>query len=162
MALIDYFTTIAQIINFLVLVFLLRHFLYRPVIKAMNQREQKIASRLKETEDKRKEAEQEEASYNKMKHEMAGMHDVMIAKATEEVQAFRADLVKKAREDVDKTKEDWFEAFQRQKDAFLADVAAQAGKEVYAVSRHALKDLADEELERQIIETLLKRLENVR
>ncbi|MGA9097437.1 MAG: F0F1 ATP synthase subunit delta [Methanotrichaceae archaeon] len=160
MALIDYFTTIAQIINFLVLVFLLRHFLYRPVIKAMDEREQKIASRLKDAEEKRKVAEQDEASYRKMKQEMAVEHDAMIAKATEEVQAFRADLIKKAREDVDKTKEDWYEAFQRQKDAFLADVAAQAGREVYAVSRHALKDLADEELERRIIDAFLKRLEN--
>ncbi len=159
--LIDYFTTIAQIINFLVLVFLLRHFLYRPIIKAMNEREQKIADRLKEAEDKKKEAEQEEASYRKMKQEMAGMHDAMIAKATEEVQAFQADLIKKAREDVAKTKEDWYEAFLRQKDAFLADVTAQAGKEVYAVSRRAIRDLADEELERQVIETFLKRLENV-
>ncbi len=161
MALIDYFTTIAEIINFLVLVFLLRHFLYRPVIKAMNDREQMIASRLKDAEDKRKEAEHEEASYQKMKLDMAAEHDMMIAKASKEAQAFKADLIKKAREDVDKTKEDWYEAFQRQKDTFLADVAAQAGREVYAVSRRALNDLADEELERRIIETFLKRLENM-
>lgn len=161
MVLIDYFTTVAQIINFLVLVFLLRHFLYKPVLKAMSDREQKIASRLKDAEDKRKEAEQEEASYHKMKQDMAVEHDVMIAKATEETQAFKAGLIKKAREDVDKTKEDWYEAFQHQKDAFLADVAAQAGKEVYAVSSRALKDLADEELERRIIETFMRRLEDM-
>ncbi|MFB3764045.1 MAG: F0F1 ATP synthase subunit delta [Methanotrichaceae archaeon] len=161
MALIDYFTTIAQIINFLVLVFLLRHFLYRPVIKAMNDREQKIASRLKDAEDKRKEAEHEAASYRKMKQDMAAEHDLMIARAAEEVQAFKADLIKKAREDVDKTKKDWLEAFRRQKDAFLTDIAAQAGREVYAVSRHALKDLADEELERRIMDVFLERLEDL-
>ena len=47
---IDYFTIIAQIINFLILVFLLRHFLYRPVITAMDEREQKMVSRLKDAE----------------------------------------------------------------------------------------------------------------
>jgi F-type H+-transporting ATPase subunit b len=63
--LIDYFTTFSQIINFMVLVFLLRHFLYRPVIKAMDEREQKIASRLKEADQKKAEAEQAAESYRK-------------------------------------------------------------------------------------------------
>lgn len=161
MALIDYFTVAAQIVNFVVLIFLLKHFLYKPVIKAMDGREQKIATRLKEAEEKRKEAEQEAASYHRMEQEQAAEHDMMIARATEEAQAIKADLVKKAREEVDKSQEDWYEAFLRQKDAFLADVAAQAGREVYAVSRRALGDLADEELEHRIMETFLKRLENM-
>lgn len=159
--LVDYFTIIAQIINFLVLIFLLKRFLYRPVIKAMDEREQKIAFRLKEAEEKRKEAEAEEASYRKMLQEQADEHGAMIARAAEEAQALKADLITKARDEVDKSKEDWYGALQRQKDAFLADVAAQAGREVYAVSHRALGDLADEELERRIIVTFLKRLENM-
>lgn len=55
---IDYFTFAAQIINFLVLVFLLRHFLYRPVIRSMKEREQKISDQLKDAEEKRIQADQ--------------------------------------------------------------------------------------------------------
>lgn len=161
MALIDYFTIVAQIINFVVLIFLLKHFLYGPVIKAMDNREQKIATRLKDAEEKRREAEQEEASYRRMLQEQAAEHDMMTARATEEAEALKADLIKKAREEVDKSQEDWYETILRQKNAFLADIAAQAGREVYAVSRRALGDLADEELERRIMETFLKRLENM-
>lgn len=159
--LIDYFTTIAQIINFLVLVFLLRHFLYRPVIKSMDEREQKIASRLKDADESRKKAQQEEDSIREMKQELARKHDEMIAKATEDVQAFREDLMKRAHDEVDKTKADWYDALERQKDAFLTDIRLQAGKEVYAVARRALKDLANEEIEGQMIGTFLKRLENM-
>lgn len=159
--LIDYFTTIAQIFNFLVLVFLLRHFLYRPVIKSMDEREQKIASRLKEADEKRKAAEQEEESIRKIKQDLANKHDDMMAKAIEDAGAARDDLIKKAREEVDRSKADWYDALERQKDAFLTDMRIQAGKEVYAVARRALKDLANEELEGQMIGIFLERLENI-
>lgn len=159
--LIDYFTTIAQIINFLVLVFLLRHFLYRPVIKSMDEREQKIASRLKEADEKRKAAEQEEESIRKIKQDLANKHDDMMAKAIEDAGAARDDLIKKAREEVDRSKADWYDALERQKDAFLTDMRIQAGKEVYAVARRALRDLANEEIEGQMIGIFLERLENI-
>ncbi len=57
--LIDWFTVFAQIINFLILVFLLKRFLYEPIISAMDEREEKIALRMQAAEQKRNEAEQE-------------------------------------------------------------------------------------------------------
>ena len=47
---IDWLTTGAQIINFLVLLWLLKRFLYQPVIRAMDRREEKIAHRIREAE----------------------------------------------------------------------------------------------------------------
>lgn len=61
--LIDWFTVVAQIINFLILVFLLKHFLYGRIINAMDQREARITSRLEEAETQRKEAENEAAMF---------------------------------------------------------------------------------------------------
>jgi F-type H+-transporting ATPase subunit b len=159
--LIDYFTTIAQIINFLVLAFLLRHFLYRPLIKSMNEREQRIASRLKDAEDKRKEAQQAEESILKMKQDVASRMEEMIARAAEEAEVYRADLIEKAHAEVDRDKADWYEALERQKDAVLEDMRLKAGKEVYAISRRALEDLADEDLEHRMIATFLSRLESM-
>ena len=57
--LIDWFTVIAQIVNFLVLVYLLKRFLYKPIIKAMDGREQRIAGRLEEADKREEEARQE-------------------------------------------------------------------------------------------------------
>jgi F-type H+-transporting ATPase subunit b len=45
---INWFTFIAQIINFLILVWLLRHFLYKPILNAVDEREKKIAGQLKD------------------------------------------------------------------------------------------------------------------
>ncbi len=49
--LINWFTVLAQIVNFLILVYLLKRFLYGPIIRAMQEREKKIARRLQDAED---------------------------------------------------------------------------------------------------------------
>ena len=51
---IDFKVIIAQIINFGILVFTLVHFLYRPILKALDDRKKKISDSL----DKAKEIEQ--------------------------------------------------------------------------------------------------------
>jgi F-type H+-transporting ATPase subunit b len=61
--LIDWFTVAAQIVNFLILMALLKYFLYDRVVKAMDEREEKIHSRLQQAESLRQEAEREREVY---------------------------------------------------------------------------------------------------
>ena len=56
---INWFTVIAQIINFLILVWLLKRFLYKPVLNAIDEREKKIAAQLSDAETKKAEAQKE-------------------------------------------------------------------------------------------------------
>ena len=48
--LINWFTVLAQIINFLILVFLLKRFLYKPILRAMAEREEKMADALESSQ----------------------------------------------------------------------------------------------------------------
>ena len=50
---INWFTVIAQVINFLMLVWLLKKFLYKPILDAVNEREKKITDQLKDADDKK-------------------------------------------------------------------------------------------------------------
>ena len=49
---IDWLTVVAQIVNFLVLVYLLKRFLYGPILQAMDDRQAGIAARLQEADAK--------------------------------------------------------------------------------------------------------------
>jgi F-type H+-transporting ATPase subunit b len=158
---IDYFTIVAQIINFLVLIFLLRHFLYRPVVKSMDEREQQMISRLKDAEQKRKEAETEADSYRRMKQDLSDKRQEMLAKATAEAQIFQTGLMKKAREEVEVSKADLYESVERQRSSILADLSLRAGEEVYAIASRAIQDLANENLESQIINNFILRLQKM-
>jgi len=158
---IDYFTTIAQIINFLILVYLLRRFMYRPIIKSMDERERKITSQFKEAEQKKKDAEQEAESNLKMMQGLSDKLRDMNAKAAEDAQILQTELMEKVRSNVEASTISWNEAFLRKKEALLADLSRDAGDEIHAVIRRALQDLADEDLERQIINTFIKHLRNM-
>jgi F-type H+-transporting ATPase subunit b len=156
--LIDWFTVVAQIINFLILVALLKHFLYGRVINAMDQREARIASRLEDAEKKKSEAEAEAAAYIRKGQEFDLQREEMFSQAKEEAENFRKDLVQKAREEVDGTQARWHETIQKRKIAFLKDLGERATKEVFAVTRQALRDLADKDLEQQMVDVFVRRI----
>ena len=59
--LIDWFTVGAQVVNFLILVVLLKKFLYGPITQAMAAREAKIQAQITEAETRRQEATATEA-----------------------------------------------------------------------------------------------------
>ncbi len=61
--LIDGFTVAAQVLNFLILVWLMRRFLYQPVLDAIAAREQKIAAELADAATTRAEAKQQQDEF---------------------------------------------------------------------------------------------------
>ena len=77
----DWFTLIAQIVNFLVLVWLLKHLFYGRVIRAMNEREARIAGRLEEAARTRASAEQEAELFRTRNRELEEQRDGMLARA---------------------------------------------------------------------------------
>jgi F-type H+-transporting ATPase subunit b len=158
---IDWFTLIAQIINFLILVVLLKRFLYKPIIRAMDEREANIASRMKEAEEKIAGAQQEVESYRQKQQELQQQRDAMLAQAGEEASAHRQELINQARADVDEVKAKWYEALEREKDAFLKDLRQRAIAQVYNVVRDALAALANEDLEEQIIDVFIERIQKL-
>jgi len=55
--LIDWFTVGAQALNFLILVWLMRRYLYKPIINAIDAREKRIAAELADAAAKQAEAQ---------------------------------------------------------------------------------------------------------
>jgi F-type H+-transporting ATPase subunit b len=157
----DLFTFIAQIVNFIILVLLLRHFLYKRIVRVMDEREKNIASRIEEAKTKKKEAEEEAKSFQKKRQELEEKETGLISQAEREAEDRRKELIQEAREDVDRTQKRWQESLQRQKEMFLHDLRRCVGEQVFEMARRALKDLADEELEKHILETFLHRLQDL-
>jgi F-type H+-transporting ATPase subunit b len=159
--LIDWFTIVAQIVNFLILVALLKHFLYGRVIEAMDERERKIASRLEDAEKKQEEAENEAASHRKKNQELEERRKEFLSKAREEAEKERKELNQDVREEIDQLQTRWREAIRQEKDSFLRELRQRVNEQVCHIARQAMKDLADADLEGQIINTFIERLKNL-
>jgi F-type H+-transporting ATPase subunit b len=66
--LIDWFTVVAQAVNFLILVWLMKRYLYQPILKALDAREQRIAAELADADAKKAEAQRTKSSTLNVKH----------------------------------------------------------------------------------------------
>jgi F-type H+-transporting ATPase subunit b len=159
--LIDWFTVVAQIINFLILVGLLKYFLYGRIIRAMDQREERIAARLSEAQQREQEADDERQHYLARQEELAQQQDDILAQARQAADSERKKLLDEAREEVEAVKSRWHEALEREKTTFLQDLRQRAGRQVYNITRQALADLATADLEHQIVEAFCRRLQEL-
>jgi F-type H+-transporting ATPase subunit b len=156
--LIDWFTVVAQIINFVVLVALLKHFLWARLVKAVDEREKRIADRLSEAAEKKKEAEQqmEQAAARKLELDQSAVE--MLALAQREADQSRNAMIQESREEVRRLEAKWNEDLDRDRTAFLTELRQRAATELLAVTQRALSDLACADVQHCAIEVFLEKL----
>ena len=155
--LIDWFTVGAQIINFLILLILLKIFLFDRITRAMDKREEKINSRFEDADRKKQQARQEAQSLEKQKRELDKKREQLIAEAEEDAESKRREWVDQARREVEQLRGRWKDALTDQQASFGRDLRRLTAEQVYAVSRRVLKDLADEAVEERIVEAFISR-----
>lgn len=155
---IDWFVLFCQIFNFLLLVYLLKRFLYGRIIKAMDDREAKIAARFADAEDIKARATEAAELYEKRNQSLNEAKERMLNEATMAADTKRKELMEKVREEVDQVKTRWQDMLIREQDAFFSDLRQRAAKQLYATARKALRDLADADLEERIVDEFLRRI----
>jgi F-type H+-transporting ATPase subunit b len=155
---IDWFTLAAQIVNFAVLVFLLKHFLYGRIVEAMEERQRRISDSLDDARRRKEDAEEEARKLESEREELAAHRERMMRRAEEEASRRREDLYDEARRDVTGQKDQWLDRLRRHKERFHQELKKRAGEEIFTALRESLRDLADQELEERIIDTFLDRL----
>lgn len=155
---IDWFTVAAQIGNFLLLLWLLKRFLYRPILAAMAARQQRIADALATAQDRAAAAETLQRDYLAHQQELAASRETWLAQAREEVAAQRQTWLAQARTEADEARERWRAALDREQQDVRRTLRREAEQRLLALARQALHDLGDTELEAQMASVLLARL----
>ena len=87
--LIDWFTVCAQAINFLILVWLLKRYLYKPVLAAIDARERKVAARIVDAETQEKKTQAASDDIRKRNEAFDQEREGLMRKATDEGAAER-------------------------------------------------------------------------
>ena len=155
---INWFTVIAQILNFFLLVWLLKKFLYKPILDAINKRENNIRAQLEDAEAKKAEALTEQEAFKQKNltfdEEKKDLMDKVIATSKE----VSTKLMETARTEAEALKTRLGEAEkekQKNRDGALAHHIQQ---EVFAISRKALSYIATSSLEEQVTSVFIQRL----
>jgi F-type H+-transporting ATPase subunit b len=154
----DPFTVGAQILNFLILVWLLRRLLYGPITRVMAERDARIRAEMDEARRLREEATAEGERHRALVAAFEAEREVRLAEARQELEAWRHAHKQEVRAEVEALRQRWQEALQQEKRAFLHELRRRAGREILAVTRRALGDLADAGVEARIVSRFIEQL----
>jgi F-type H+-transporting ATPase subunit b len=156
--LIDWFTVGAQVLNFLILVWLMKRFLYKPILHAIDAREKRIATELADADAKKAEAQQERAELHHKNEELDQQRAVLLSKATDEARAERRRLLDEARKAADALSSKRRETLRNEAQNLRRAISRRTQQEVFAIARKALTDLAGMSLEERMVDVFVRRL----
>lgn len=158
---IDWLTVIAQIVNFLVLVWLLKRFLYQPISDAMRRREERIEERLAEARVARKEAEDEAKRLSGETAELEASKEDVLEQARQEAAELRTRLEAEIREEMETKRQVWKEHLAEERDDLVAALRHQAGQKLFKMTERILADYADSELSERVVANFAGRLKTL-
>lgn len=156
-----YVVVIAQIVNFLILLGLLKWLLFDRIVRAMDEREQKIADRLHDAQQQQEQARREAEQLAQERRRFDADRAEMLDRARQEAEEERKRLTAEAREEVDEQRQRWVDALRQQQDAVVGQLRDRAAESLDRAARAALRDLADADLQQQMVRHFIGRLEDL-
>ena len=157
--LIDWFTVAAQVLNFLILVWLMKRFLYKPVLDAIDAREQRIARELAAAAAKQAEAGKERDAFQQRNEAFDKQREALLAKATTEAASERQRLLDEARAAADALLASRQQKLRSEAANLNQAIQKQTRQEVFAVARKTLAELASVNMEASATMEFIRRLQ---
>lgn len=158
---IDWITVVAQIANFLLLVWLLKRFLYRPILNGIDAREAEISKRMHSADEARRAADAAAAEYRSQQEKLAAMQEHVVDQALQESASERERLLASAHAKVAEELADWHKQKERESQKFATALRRAGAETLLALTRKALHELADQTLEEAIVRHLVAQLQPI-
>jgi len=157
---IDWFTLAAQIVNFLILLFLLRHFLFKRILRIMDERREEIENRYSEVEEEQKKAEQQSEKYQKLLDGWEKKKAELFEQKKEELAEFKKNKSEEAKEQIEEKRRSWKQQLEQEKKEFLETFRKSLLNEFFSYLREVFKELSTVELESHILGLFFEKLES--
>jgi F-type H+-transporting ATPase subunit b len=158
---IDWFTTGAQIVNFLILIGLLKKFLYRPVIHAMAARERNLAEQRQALMDKQAQAESLKQQYEASQQSLHREREKVLSEAKARAEAEKAERLQRLDDEIRQKKNRYSEQMRQEQQELGTAVGRAIAEKALRLGAKILTGLADQTLEQRIVEQFLRQLSNL-
>lgn len=144
---VDWITTAAQLVNFLILVYLLKRFLYGRVLAAMDRRQERITARLGEADQREAEAARAGEELNRRIQELEQHRERRMVELERELHTQRSDMLVELRDEMARTRAHWNDAMQRERERFVSELSGESARLSVELAGRVMADLADAKLE---------------
>lgn len=148
---VDWITVIAQIANFLILVWLLKRFLYRPILDGIDAREAEIAQRMDEARRVRDRADAKQVEFANRLAKFESDQSKVLETTDAQAQAARQKMIVETREQLRVERTAFARDQQAEAKRYVAMLQKSGAEALLALTRKALVDLADQTFEERMV-----------
>lgn len=153
-------TLVAQILNFFILLFILKKFAYKPLLEMMEARRNKIVSDLENAEKNRLAAEQLRADYEKQLAQIKSEAQVILDRANRVAQETREEILTQARAEQERLLTAARDQIAREQQKAIADVRNEVANLSVLVATQIIGASMDSAKDKAIIADVLSKLDN--
>jgi F-type H+-transporting ATPase subunit b len=143
---------LSQIVNFLILFLALRILLWKPMLKMLNERKQRIAQGLEDAEQARRERERAKAEYEERIKQAGQEREEILARAVEEGEQAKAETLAQARAQAERIVAEGKETVERERQQMLAELRNQVAALSIAAANKLIGEALDEQRQRRLID----------
>jgi len=149
---------LAYIINFLVLLFLLKKFLYAPITNMLDERKKRIAEGLAAADVARREAEEERQKLMAQLEKERAEAQQRIAAASSQAEKVKEDILAEARREAESIKTRAVEEAEAEKQRVLAEAHKQIAELAMLAAERVVREGLDEKTQHKIIDDFLSQV----
>lgn len=155
---VDPILLIAYVINFIILLVLLRLFLYRPILNMLAERRQKIQESLEQADKVRQEAEIQQAEFQRELEEARKTSQEAAARAAQETEKMREAILADARREAEQIRDQAHQQIEVERQQAMAELQRQVVDLAVDLSRKVLGQtvMVDEPAQRRLIQQFLQ------
>ena len=157
----DPVTFIAQIINFLILMFLLYKVLYKPLLTAVDNREQRISAEIKQARDGVVEIERRLAEIAQKEREIDSERNSVLDKAYQDAEDLRTRLSDDVRAEIAEKRALWMDELAVERKNLENELRTMLVGNFVIFSKKALADLADASMSERMTAVLTRKFDDL-
>ena len=153
-------TMVIQIINFFVLLFVLKKFAYKPLLEMMEARRNKIITDLDNAEKAKIAAEELRFEYEKQLSQIKQDAQAMLDKANKTANDMREEILAQARAEQERLLTTARDQIVREQQRAIEELRDQVASISLLVAQQVVMQKLDEEKDRLIVDDVLSKMEN--
>ncbi len=155
-------TYLFEIVNFFVLLWILKRLLYNPVISVLKKRKELIEEKLKEAEEAQKEVEKLKKEREELLSKVEEIKRNKLAEVTKEVQEEKEKLYERMKEELDAERKKFLESLEKEKEEVLREIREETLRYALAFTSKFLTSFADEHLHSKLYKLALESIKGLK
>ena len=159
--LLDNFTIIAQLINFIILIWLLKRFLYGPILSAIDAREQRLRQQQEQTHKDQETARAQQQQLTHMQAQFQHQKQLLLQNTRKQAEQERKELAEQNRKESAALREQWHKQLSAEQHDIVNRLEKNTEQTMLQTLDAILQEVTSCDLQQATLHTFIERLENL-